>query len=381
MINRQLHKVILAKLETFPAVAILGARQVGKTTLAKTFSSTYYDLELEEERLRLDLQLNSLRDAEEPIILDEAQNFPELFPRIRSAIDANRKKKGRFIILGSISPALMKGVSEFLTGRIALCELSPFSLVELDTKKPDLLWLMGGYPDGGILDQKSFPEWQQNYLDLLAMKDLPVWGLPAPAQMTKRLFKMLAANHGLVWNASQIGKSLGISYHTVNTYVDYLEQAFLLRRVQPYYANIKKRLIKSPKIYWRDSGLLHSLLAIKSAESLISHPQVGVSWEGWVIEQIVTFLNNQGISYEGPFYLRTSEGNELDLILIVSERVWGIEIKLTATPSPQDYSKLIKTGKLIKADKMALITKTEHPVANDEHTMSANLETFLTYLS
>ena len=380
MIPRYLHKVILAKLKTFPAVAILRARQVGKSTLAKTFSSAYYDLELEEERLRLDLQWNSLSNAEEPIILDEAQNFPALFPRIRSAIDTNRKKKGRFIILGSISPGLMKGVSEFLTGRIALCELSPFALGELETKKPDLLWLMGGYPDGGILNQKSFPVWQQHYLDLLAMRDLPVWGLPAPAQLTKRLFKMLAASHGSVWNASQIGKSLGISYHTVNTYVDCLEQAFLLRRVQPYYANIKKRLIKSPKIYWRDSGLLHSLLAIKSVASLIAHPQVGVSWEGWVIEQIITFLNNRGIFYEGPFYLRTSDGNELDLILNLSGKVWGIEVKLTAAPSPQDYTRLMKIGKLIKADKMALISKTERPAVN-EHTMSANLETFLTRLS
>lgn len=380
MVPRKIQKLILNKLKTFPAVALLGARQSGKTTLAETFSSIYYDLELEEERLRLDLQWDSLRDAKEPIILDEAQSFPALFPRIRSAIDKDRKRNGRFIILGSVSPGLMKEVSEFLTGRIALCELAPFSLTELEAKKPDALWLMGGYPDGGVLNHKSFPMWQQNYLDLLAMRDLPVWGLPAAAQVTKRLFKMLAASHGTVWNASQIGKSLGVSYHTVNTYVDHLEQAFLLRRVHPYYANIRKRLIKSPKIYWRDSGLLHSLLAVHNLENLIAHPHVGVSWEGWVIEQILMFLSNQGIACDGPFYMRTSDGHELDLILNLSGKIWGVEIKLTAAPSPEDFKKLEKTCTLIKADTMVLISRTERP-AISAGAISVNLKTFLAYLA
>ena len=191
---------------------------------------------------------------------------------------------------------------------------------------------------------------------------------------------MLSASHGAIWNASQIGKSLGVSYHTVNTYMDCLEQAFLLRRVQPYYANIKKRLIKSPKIYWRDSGLLHSLLAVHTLDTLISHPQVGVSWEGWIIEQILTFLNNQGILFEGPFYMRTSDGHELDLLLVLSGKIWGIEIKLTASPSPEDYQKLEKASSLIKADKMVLISRTEHP-AESAGAISANLEKFLAYLA
>lgn len=380
MVPRRLRTEILNKLKAFPAVALLGARQVGKTTLAKTFSSVYYDLELEEDRLRLDLQWNKIIAAKELIILDEAQSFPALFPRIRSAIDRDRKRNSRFIILGSVSPGLMKEVSDFLTGRIALCELSPLSLTEIKKEKPDMLWLMGGYPDGGILHDDSFPMWQQQYLDLLAMRDLPVWGLPAPVQMTKRLFKMLAASHGAVWNASQIGKSLGVSYHTVNTYIDCLEQAFLLRRVQPYYANIKKRLIKSPKIYWRDSGLLHSLLAIHTLDTLISHPQVGVSWEGWIIEQILTFLNNHGMSYEGPFYMRTSDGHEIDLLLVLSGKIWGIEIKLTASPTPEDYQKLEKAGSLINADKIVLISRTEHPTES-AGALSANLIYFLAYLA
>jgi predicted AAA+ superfamily ATPase len=235
MIKRKLQKLISSRLQAFPAVALLGPRQVGKTTLAKTLSKTYFDLELEEEKLKLDIQWNQLIQMKEMIVLDEAQNFPEIFPRIRSAIDKDRKRMGRFLILGSVSPGLMKEVSEFLTGRIALCELSPLSVLEVNQEKDEALWLKGGYPDGGILKDKNFPIWQKSYLDLLAMRDLPAWGLSARPQMTRRFFRMLATSHGSIWNASQIGKSLGLSYHTVNLYLDHLEQAYLLRKLQPFY--------------------------------------------------------------------------------------------------------------------------------------------------
>lgn len=375
MIKRLITDKIISRLKSFSAVAILGPRQVGKTTLAKTLSKTYYDLELEQERLRLDIQWNELIKSKEVIILDEAQNYPGIFPRIRNAIDTERKRYGRFLILGSVSPGLMKEVSEFLTGRIAMCELTPFSILEV--KDEERLWLMGGYPDGGIIKEENFPVWQENYLELLAMRDLPVWGLNARPPVTKRFFRMLAASHGTIWNASQIGKSLGISYHTVNFYLGYLEQAYLVRRVQPYHANIKKRLVKSPKVYWRDSGLLHSLLHVHKAEELLVQPWVGISWESWIIEQILIFLNISGYSYEGPYYLRTNDGYEIDLIFRLSGITYAIEIKLSSSPGKGDRERVEKAAAMIGADRKVLISKTPDHIESEDF-VSTNLRGFLT---
>jgi uncharacterized protein len=374
MVKRLILKTIIARLKSFPAVAILGPRQVGKTTLAKTLSKTYYDLELDQERLRLDIQWNDLLKSKEVIVLDEAQNDPGIFPRIRNAIDTERKRNGRFLILGSISPGLMKEVSEFLTGRIAICELTPFSIFEV--KDEDSLWLMGGYPDGGIIEQENFPVWQESYLELLAMRDLPVWGLNARPPVIKRFFGMLAASHGTIWNASQIGKSLGISYHTVNSYLGYLEQAYLVRRVLPYHANIKKRLVKSPKVYWRDSGLLHCLHHVHNAEELLGQPWVGVSWESWIIEQVLVFLNIHSFRYDGPYYLRTNDGFEIDLIFSLSGITYAIEIKLSSSPGAEDRDRLEKAARLIGAHRRILISKTpEHTESRDF--VSTHLRGFL----
>jgi predicted AAA+ superfamily ATPase len=273
----------------------------------------------------------------------------------------------------------MKEVSEFLTGRLALCELSPLALCELPPKNDEDLWLKGGYPDGGILGRNRFPSWQQNYLDLLAMRDLPSWGLTARPRVTRRFFKMLAAVHGNTWNASQIGKSLGVSYHTVNAFLEYLEQAFLIRRLVPFYRNIKKRLIKSPKIYWRDSGLLHSLLNVSSKKDLLIQPWVGQSWEGWVIEQILIFLNTRDNPLDDPCFLRTSDGQEVDLILKVAGLTYAVEIKLTSSPAPEDFKRLIKTADLIGAEKKVLISRTIRTVDSGE-LISTNLRGFLKYL-
>jgi len=361
MIDRGIRKHIAKCLRTYPAVAILGARQSGKTTLAKTFSDSYFDLELEQEKLRLDLQWEEIVASRKPVILDEAQNFPEVFPRLRSAIDADRKRFGRFLILGSVSPGLMKSVSDFLTGRIALTELAPLSLMEMGQTPQDNLWLMGGFPDGGILKPEQFPLWQQNYLELLAGRDLPAWGLTAAPPVTRRLFKMLAAAHGTLWNASMIGKSLGLSYHTVNSYLDHMDQAYLVRRLYPYSANIKKRLVKSPKIYWRDSGLLHALLNVSKMEELMVQPWVGLSWEGWVIEQICTTLRNQGADFE-PFFFRTSDGHELDLLLKYEAKLWAIEMKLSSSPDRKDLDRLNKIADIVGADRRILISKSKERI-------------------
>ena len=379
MIKRRLQKLISARLQAFPAVALLGPRQVGKTTLAKNLSRRYFDLELEEEKLRIDIQWNQLMQSKETIVLDEAQNFPEIFSRVRSAIDQDRKRMGRFLILGSVSPGLMIEVSEFLTGRIALCELSPFSALELKQPKDEDLWLKGGYPDGGILNDKNFPAWQKSYLDLLAMRDLPAWGLPARPQVTRRFFRMLAASHGTIWNASQIGKSLGITYHTVNVYLDYLEQAYLIRKLPPYFTNIKKRLVKSPKIYFRDSGLLHSLMNVSRKDELLVQPWVGASWEGWIIEQILIFLTMENFNFDGPYFFRTTDGHEIDLIFLMGRTIFAVEIKLTTSPARADMEKLKKAADLIGVCNKVLISKTTHPIESTDF-LSTNLRGFFHYL-
>ena len=378
MIKRKLHNIIASRLKQFPAVALLGPRQSGKTTLAKSISNVYFDLEIEQEKLRLDLQWDDIVQSNKPVILDEAQNDPEIFPRLRGEIDRKRKINGRFLILGSVSPALMKRVSEFLTGRIAICELTPFYFQEVNNKGIDNLWLMGGFPDGGILKKSQFPVWQVNYLSLLAMRDLPLWGLPSTPQVTQRLFKMLAVGSGTIWNASQIGKSMGLSYHTVNSYLDYLQHAYLIRKLPPYFANIRKRLVKSPKVYWRDTGLLHSLMGIRNYNELIEQPWVGLSWEGWIIEQILNFLTTNDISHEA-FYFRTSDGYEVDLVLKVKSQLWAFEIKLTASPGRDDLEQLKKASSMINVDKNVLISRTKKEIAGSD-IVSTNLKGALNLL-
>jgi len=371
MIRRKLTNTIISRLKQFPAVALLGPRQSGKTTLAKTFSARYYDLEVEQEKLRLDLQWDEITQSDHLIILDEAQSYPEIFPRIRSAIDNRRDTMGRFMILGSVSPGLMIQVSEFLTGRIALCELSPFCIDEVRRKGLDNLWLVGGFPDGGILKRDRFPLWQKNYLDVLAMRDLPQWGLPATPQVTQRLFRMLAVSNGNLWNASQIGKSMGLSYHTANSYLNYLEQAYLVRRLQPFHASIRKRLVKSPKVYWRDTGLLHSLQGVNSSDDLIVQPWVGFSWEGFVIEQILICLEAQGTHYEAYFF-RTNDGHELDLLLILNGKKWGFEIKLSGSPGRDEIDRLNKAAEMVGADRKLLISRTRIEIEGTD-VVSTNL--------
>jgi len=363
MIPRTIGHLLNERLDKFPAVLLTGPRQAGKTTLARSFSDLYFDLEQPQERIRLDLMWDDLSQGKGLIVLDEAQSFPDVFPRIRAEIDEYPRHKGRFLLLGSVSPSLMTHVSESLAGRLSLVELTPLLYSELSRISLSDSWLFGGYPDGGVLTKGDlFPQWQSDYLNLLSQRDLPNWGLPARPQTTQRFLKMIAAVHGQPWNASQIASSMGLAHPTVNSYMDYLEGAFLVRRLPPYHANIRKRLRKTPKYYWRDTGLLHAVLQVAGRDHLLNQPWVGASWEGYVIEQVIGTLNAKGATFS-PYFLRTSDNQEIDLLLDLGKEKWAIETKLTSRPSEHEFSALDRIADLVHARLRILISRTTDNVA------------------
>jgi uncharacterized protein len=364
IVQRAVAARLVARLRQYPAVALVGARQSGKTTLARRMGGHYFDLEQPGDRTRLDVEWDRLCHERALLILDEAQVWPDVFPRLRGAIDAERKRYGRFLLLGSVSPTLMAHVSESLAGRLSVVEIAPFLLWEVPDIGLRSRWLRGGYPDGGILDPARFPQWQEDYLALLAQRDLPSWGLPARPQVTERLLRMSAAVHAQIWNASRLGQSLGLSHPTVNSYLDYLEGAFLVRRLRPYVTNLKKRLVRSPKLYWRDSGLLHALLRVRTHDELLVQPWVGGSWEGFVIEQIISTLATVGCPFD-PYFLRTSDGSEIDLLLDLGRERWAFEVKLTSQPDPQDLERLNKAADLVRAKRRFLVSQTRHSTFSD----------------
>jgi len=355
--------VLQARLAAYPAVALLGPRQCGKTTLARSLGGRYYDLEQPGDRLRLDLESADALTGEGLTILDEVQADPEVFARLRGAIDADRRRSGRFLLLGSVAPSLMVKVAQSLAGRLSVVELTPLSHGELAEDHRERLWLCGGFPDGGVLTGAGYPEWHLDYLNLLTQRDLPDWGLPARAPTTMRLFRLLAAGHAQQWNASAVGAALGLSYQTVNRYVDRLEDAFLVRRLPAYHANVRKRLIKRPKLLWRDSGLLHALLGVGDVEDLLGQPWVGSSWEGHVIEQVVTAFAQRGQRVTA-YHMRTGTGREIDLVLEVGTELWAVEIKLTTRPQPSHLARLRESANLIGAHRRFLVTRLPGTVAD-----------------
>ena len=354
MLPRLVRACVRERLRRQPAVALVGPRQSGKTTLARAMPSVYFDLEQPPDRVRLDLEWDRLIAGRRLVVLDEAQAWPEMCSRLRGAIDADRKRNGRFLLLGSVSPALITQASESLAGRLALIELTPFLLSERPAADMDRLWLCGGFPDGGVLRRGRFPVWQQDYVTLLAQRDLPTWGLAAKPSVTVRLLRMLAALQGQVWNASQVGQGLGMSHHTVSTYVDTLEAAFIVRRLPPWLPNLRKRLVRAPRLHWRDSGLLHALAGVQSLDDLPHQPWVGASWEGFVIQQITGTLAACGTPVDAAFF-RTSDGYEIDLVFRLGSRTWAVEAKLTSRPSPADLDRLNRAADLAGADRRYLV--------------------------
>lgn len=315
----------------FPAVAILGARQVGKTTLARTAFPGYRYFDLEDprvaERFREDPRHALDAAGGAGMILDEAQAVPGLFAALRGAVDADRRVNGRFIVLGSAQPAVVRGVSESLAGRVAIVDLDPLTASEcLTGESPRVwqeLWLKGGFPDAL---QGDFRAWWDSFLRSLLERELPQYGLTADPAFMRRLLTMLAHQHGGLLNASSLGASLGVTHHTIQRHLDVLEGVFMIRRLQPWFRNVGKRLTKSPKVYLRDSGLLHHLLNISTMDELDSHPSRGASWEGFVIEDI---LRRERVARVGSsaWFWRTAAGAEVDLLLDRGDSRVAVEIK------------------------------------------------------
>ncbi len=340
MIRRLKEKEIAGYMKQFPVVAIIGPRQCGKTTLAnqlyytKKTTNLYFDLESPSDKSKFrdpEYFLSSLKAH--TIIIDEVQRLPELYELLRSLVDKN-KTKGKYLLLGSASPHLIQGVSETLAGRIAYTEVAPFNLLEIYKKESDVTkhWFRGGFPDAWLAkNEKECFQWLNNFFRTFIERDLnTLFGVSFSSELMYKLWRMLGHFHGSVWNAQSFAKGLDVSPTTINRYIDYLEGAFMLRKLPAYSTNAKKRLVKSPKVYIRDSGLLHYLTNIDISRDMFYNPAIGNAWEGYVLEQIIPLLP----STIHPFFYRTHDGSEMDLVLVKGIKpIACIEIKTSNEPN------------------------------------------------
>ena len=339
MLERRCKQRILQYLQEMPAVVLLGPRQIGKTTLAReiaaeTPDSVYLDLENPRDAARLAdpgqyLDLH----AERLVILDEIQRMPDLFRVLRGQIDERRRhgrRSGQFLLLGSASDALLRQSSESLAGRVVYEELLGLDALEVGSGR-DSLWIRGGFPDAFTArSHAASARWRLNFIRTFLERDIPQFGVRVPAETLRRCWTMLAHHQGGLLNASELARSLGVSVPAVTRYVDLLSDLMLVRRLSPYFANVGKRLVKSPKAYIRDSGVLHSLLGLGTLDDVLSHPVAGASWEGFVIENLTAAAP---FGTDAWFY-RTRAGAEIDLLLhLPDRRLWAIEIKRSTAPS------------------------------------------------
>jgi predicted AAA+ superfamily ATPase len=314
-----------------PVTALLGPRQCGKTTLARLFGTgqqaSHFDLESQPDRRRLqnpELMLGSLQGL---VILDEIQLMPELFNVLRVLVD-RPQIQARFLILGNASPDIIRNVSETLAGRVELVELAGFDLCEIGADAWERLWLRGGFPCSFLAasDEDSLA-WREGFMRTFLERDIPQLGITIPATAMRRFWTMLAHYHGQTWNAAQLARAMGLSDKTVRSYLDILTGTFMVRQLQPWYENMGKRQVKAPKIYLRDSGLLHSLLSLPTLHVLTGHPHVGASWEGFALEQIL-----QTVKPSEAFFWATHNGAEIDLFFLSQGRRFAVEVKFSEAP-------------------------------------------------
>ncbi|UOA25274.1 hypothetical protein DSM110277_03728 (plasmid) [Sulfitobacter pontiacus] len=378
MYKRQTHHFVQSALESQAAVVLLGPRQVGKTTLALDIASeqpsVYIDLERDADRQILtepDLYLDE--QAGKLVILDEVQQMPGLFKSLRGQIDQRRRagfRAGQFLLLGSASNVLLQQSAESLAGRVRYIEMPPLQLTEVGADQLNALWLRGGFPDSFMAssDQASM-DWRLDFLRTYLERDIPALGPRIPAATLRRFWTMLAHVQGGLLNAAALAEGLGVSGQTIGRYLDLLVDLMLVRRLQPWHENVGKRLVKSPKVYVRDSGVVHALLSIETIEGLLGHPVVGGSWEGFCIEALLAAAPTG----TEPFFYRTSAGAELDLVLrLPGGDIWAVEIKRTTAPK---VSRGFYVGaEDIKASRKLLIYAGEHDVPVAEGVRAMPLE-------
>jgi hypothetical protein len=314
-----------------PIAALLGPRQCGKTTVARMIGeqrpATYFDLENPVDVRRLSAPLTVLERMSGLVIIDEVQQQPDLFDLLRVLVD-RPDNPARFLLLGSASPQLVRGVSQSLAGRIGFVDLAGFDLTEVDVSQRDRLWLRGGFPRSFLAeDDLSSLTWRESFMRTFLERDIPQLGITIPAETLRRFWTMVAHYHGQLWNAAEFARSLGASEVTARRYLDILAGAYMVRVLPPWFENIGKRQIKSPKVYIRDSGILHGLLQLGQVADVQSHPKLGASWEGFAIEQIISLLDTRD-----AYFWATHGGAELDLLVRVRGKQYGFEIKYADAP-------------------------------------------------
>ena len=339
MIARPAHLAeLLRKLDASPVVALLGARQVGKTTLADMLArtldesrrpATRFDLEDPRDLARLDEPTLALEPLRGLVVIDEIQRRPNLFPVLRVLAD-RRRQPARFLVLGSASPELLRQGSESLAGRIAFHELTGLDQAEVGLEKWRRLWLRGGFPRAWLARGNAASlEWRRDFVRTFVERDLPGLGIAMPPRLLHDFWTMLAHYHGQVWNGSELGRAFGVAHTTVRRHLDRMTGAYVMRQLRPWRENLGKRVVKSPKVYIADSGLLHALLGVESERDLAAHPKVGASWEGFGLEQVVRRL---GARLEECYFWSVHGGPELDLLVVRGRRRRGYEFKRTDTP-------------------------------------------------
>ena len=321
-----------AALARAPITALLGPRQCGKTTLARQIAATrtsqFFDLESPSDARRLENPELALSGPGQLIVLDEIQARPTLFNALRVLVDRPTRRPPRFLVLGSASPTLVRGVAESLAGRVEFVELSGFDLGEVGPDRWERLWIRGGYPRAWLArSDADSRQWREGFIRTFLERDIPQLGISIPAAALRRFWTMLAHYHGQTWNSSELARSLGLSDKTVRSYLDILTGTFMVRQLQPWHENLAKRQVKAPKIYLRDSGLLHALLDLSNRQALFGSPRVGASWEGFAIEQVLA-----AVRPSDAYFWATYGQAELDLLFVLNGRRFGVEVKFSEAP-------------------------------------------------
>ena len=350
--RKRYHHRIHEAIKRSPITALLGPRQCGKTTLARMIASqqesTYFDLESQADIRRLENPEMMLASQKGLVVIDEIQSKAELFSVLRVVVD-KPENQCRFLILGSASPDIIKDVSETLAGRVEFVDMSGFDIDELGTGVSQSLWIRGGFPRSYLAksDQDSFA-WREGFIRTFLQRDIPQLGIRIPAAAMRRFWTMLAHYHGQSWNASRIASAMGIDGKTARSYLDILTETYMIRQLQPWYENIRKRQVKSPKIYFCDTGILHSLLDLRDYHAITGHPQVGASWEGFAAEQVLRVIHPSQ-----AYYWATYSDAELDLFFILNGQRYGIEFKFSE--APDKTRSMITAVKALKLDKLFVV--------------------------